>query len=106
LYFCCKSCNLATVRKSEIKRLYGLTVEEYEAIIERGCDICGKQGSGREIHLDHDHRNGKVRTALCRRCNFLLGYADDSPERLRAAADYIECWQRQHQPPKEQITDA
>jgi hypothetical protein len=80
------------VRKSIVKKKYGLTLQEYEAIIARGCAICGKiapSGPG-GMALDHCHVSGKVRDALCTNCNQGLGQFFDNPERLRAAAAYLE----------------
>lgn len=78
-------------RRSIVKKKYGLTLEEYDAIIDRGCAICGKTGRGTgKVALDHCHTTGKVRDALCSNCNTGLGSFRDDPERLRAAADYLE----------------
>jgi hypothetical protein len=77
-------------RMRSIWRRYGLTVETYEEMIARGCAICGASPDEREIHMDHDHHNGKVRAALCALCNVGMGSFQDDPERLRAAADYLE----------------
>ena len=54
------------------------------------CTICGDVGS---LVVDHDHRTGRVRGALCRRCNLGLGHFRDDPELLELAALYIrgEC---------------
>lgn len=75
-------------RRSIVKRKYGLTLEEYDAIRARGCAICGRHGP--RMALDHDHTNGKVRDALCNNCNNGLGRFGDDPTRLRAAASYLE----------------
>jgi hypothetical protein len=74
-------------RRSYVKRKYGLTVEEYDAAIAKGCAICG---STHRVHMDHDHSNGKVRAALCENCNRAVGLFADEPDRLRAAAKYLE----------------
>lgn len=91
-------------RRGWAKRKYGLTLEEVEEILARGCAICGThrgrkvgktsaimgEQAEQRICLDHCHTTGKVRDALCHNCNSMLGLAADDPDRLRAAADYLE----------------
>lgn len=76
-----------STRRCKLMRKYGLTIEEYEAIIARGCAICG---ASEGIQIDHDHSTGKVRDGLCGACNRALGCVEDDPERLRRAADYLD----------------
>lgn len=90
----CRECHKAQCFEANIKRRYGLTIEEYHAMKAAGCGICGRK-DGR-IVMDHDHRNGKVRLALCNGCNVGLGSFEDDPARMRAAAAYVEEWQREH----------
>lgn len=83
-----------------LKNLYGLTLGEHEKILaSQGgvCKVCHKlelrrhkDGGAVALHVDHDHETGAVRGLLCHKCNIGLGSFDDNPERLRAAADYIE----------------
>ncbi len=80
--------NRNKVRRSEIKAKYGLTVEEYEAVLSRGCAICGTHEG--QMNLDHDHANGQVRDALCGGCNRGLGQFQDKVDRLIQAAAYLE----------------
>jgi hypothetical protein len=81
----------ATYRRS-IKRLYGITMEQYEAMREAQsgqCAICGN-GSEDRLHVDHDHATGSVRDLLCGPCNAGLGGARDSIATLRAMIAYLE----------------
>lgn len=73
------------------------TIELYEQLRrEQGaeCAVCGLPESDNRngrLHLDHDHKDGGgIRGLLCNRCNMALGLMLDEPERLRAAADYLE----------------
>lgn len=74
-----------------------LTPEEKREIraAHCACDICGedwpRENEGpRGWHLDHDHRgSGELRGVLCRNCNAGLGFFRDSPDLLRAAAEYL-----------------
>jgi Recombination endonuclease VII len=77
-----------------MRRLYGLTVAEYNDLLSRqggGCAICGQQRRPRErLHVDHDHGTGEVRGILCTRCNTVLGRMEDSIDLLKAALTYLE----------------
>lgn len=73
--------------REHAKRRFGLTLDEYLAIIDRGCAVCGTTD---RVGVDHDHTTGKVRDALCVRCNASLGMAGDDADRLRALADYLD----------------
>jgi hypothetical protein len=86
-----------TARKAKLKKKYGLTAAEYDALLADqggGCAICaGIEPGGRwntRFFVDHDHITGAVRGLLCNRCNVVLGNADDDPDRLRRAAAYLE----------------
>ena len=101
--FCSRACKDAEVAasgkqreyvlRSYYRREYGLEWEQVEAMRAAGCAICGaKNGSGRhgQLHIDHDHRTGKVRGVLCAACNHGLSRFADDAARLRAAADYLD----------------
>lgn len=83
-----------TQRKNELKRKYGLTLEQYEEILSKQegiCVICHKPcPTGKRLAVDHKHETDKVRGLLCRPCNAALGLFKDSHELLRVAADYLE----------------
>lgn len=81
------------------KRYYGLTGEEYGAMLaeQKGvCAICEKpetamlRGTPKQLHVDHCHETNRIRALLCGKCNAMLGLAGDNTGILRAAADYIE----------------
>lgn len=78
-------------RNKDLQRKYGITLEQRDKMAERGCWICGIKETGRwgTLHIDHCHTTGKVRGMLCAGCNRGLGYFDDDPERLKAAAKYL-----------------
>jgi hypothetical protein len=80
-------------------RRYGITFEQYEAMLaeqHNRCAICGsepdpngRRSAGR-LHVDHDHETGRVRGLLCNRCNPGVGYFLHDTDRLRAAIAYLE----------------
>lgn len=55
------------------------------------CDICGgPPDPKRGMHFDHCHKTHRFRGWLCRKCNLMLGNAEDDPTRLRDGAAYLE----------------
>jgi hypothetical protein len=80
-------------RDRQLKFKYGITQEEYDALLEAqggGCAVCGATPEEEELPVDHDHDTGEVRGILCNNCNNGIGRFEDSPELLRSAADYLE----------------
>jgi hypothetical protein len=78
-------------RVSRLQRRFGMTLDEYEAMLEaqdRRCGAC-RRDFDRTPSVDHDHATGQVRGLLCNRCNVAIGFAEDDPERLEAAANYL-----------------
>ena len=72
----------------------GVCIEEFEAKFEeqgRRCAICKRtDGGGRGWHADHNHVTKKFRGVLCGACNWILGYAKENTETLRAAIGYLD----------------
>lgn len=79
-----------------IKYRYGITREQYEALLEQqghACAICKTPDEGLWwgfFVVDHDHDTGVVRGLLCSPCNGLLGGARDRIDVLRSAITYLE----------------
>lgn len=83
------------IRKQQLKRYYGITLDEYKEMIEKqggGCAICGKLEGLNNMPVDHCHKQGHIRGILCHWCNKGLGQFFDNPETLRKAANYIDSW--------------
>ncbi len=80
--------------KTHLKRKYGITAEAYAAMLDSqggACGICRAIAADIDetLAVDHCHATGAVRGLLCAKCNRMLGCANDRPEVLRAAADYL-----------------
>lgn len=90
----CKACVRIRGRTSDLKKRYGITVDEFNEMIEKQENKCGlceeRLFSGRRTHVDHCHSSGKIRKLLCPNCNTGLGKFKDSPNLLRKAAAYLE----------------
>lgn len=63
------------------------------------CDACGKRGRRGiyDLHIDHDHKTGRIRGLLCQDCNFALGQLRDDPARVRQLLAYIVTQRRRAQ---------
>lgn len=88
----------AYIRKHRYKKLFQITIEEYNAmeIVQGGrCGICrrDKPGGRGRWHIDHCHRTGRVRKLLCTHCNTGLGRFYDDPDLLQRAIDYLNLFQ-------------
>lgn len=78
-------------RKSKLRLKYGITQEDFDAILvnqDGKCAIC-HQDFKSSPHVDHCHTSGKVRGLLCKQCNLLIGYAKDDPAILGSAINYL-----------------
>ena len=83
-------------------RKFGLTIKDYDAILDQqggGCAACGSKnhdGRGNRLAVDHDHETNTVRGLLCVKCNRALGLVNDDPQILRALAEYMEKRKERH----------
>lgn len=69
--------NKVVAREHRLKRIFGLTVVQWEAKFEaqgRACGCCGSlsPNSKKGWQTDHCHTTGKLRDILCAPCNLLL----------------------------------
>lgn len=78
---------------SQIKSLYKLSKKDWELLWlyqDGGCAICGKKfKSYAKADTDHNHKTGKGRGLLCRRCNSAIGLFDDNIELMNLAIKYL-----------------
>ncbi len=80
-------------RDRNLRLKFGITLDEYremEAAQDSKCAVCQLEcKSGRDLAVDHDHATDAVRGLLCMNCNRAIGWMQDSPDRLLAAAAYL-----------------
>ena len=88
--------NKYKIRAYQLKREYGLTVQDVKQMFigQNGmCAICSNTFRDRyDMTVDHDHATGKVRQLLCRSCNRALGLFKDNISTLSKAVDYLNKW--------------
>lgn len=89
----CRACASAAIHSAHIERTYGLSAEEYDALlVKQGgkCAICRNRPKTKRLAVDHSHKTGEVRGLLCSRCNHdLMGAAWDSLNMAVALVHYI-----------------
>lgn len=87
--------NAKARRAAHLKHRYGLTPEEYDALLTKQnglCAICQRPPGknvrahwGGKLCVDHCHDTGKVRGLLCNDCNLAVGYAKTADIALSVA---------------------
>ncbi len=84
---------LEQLREIHLRNKFGLTVDEYNRILEAQggvCAICESPPTpGISLHVDHDHGTGEIRGLLCVRCNNALGLFREDTDLLKRAARYV-----------------
>jgi hypothetical protein len=81
-------------RDGIIRRQYGITLAQYDDMLEQQdykCAICGNEDEveGRKLAVDHCHTTGTVRGLLCGKCNRGLGLFYDNKALLEKAIKYL-----------------
>ena len=78
-------------REKKYKKLYGITLHEYNKMYEEQkgkCSICGEFLE--VLYVDHDHKSGIVRGLLCNKCNTGIGFFKDTISLLESAIHYLK----------------
>ncbi|MFE4966081.1 endonuclease VII domain-containing protein [Streptomyces sp. NPDC056660] len=86
----CKACRATKSRADHLKRNYGLTEAERDALVVAQYGLCAICLTAPPIHVDHCHKTGRVRGVLCFNCNSAIGKLRDDPDAARRAAAYLE----------------
>ncbi|WP_369388233.1 endonuclease VII domain-containing protein [Streptomyces sp. CG1] len=86
----CKACKAVKGRQHHLKRNYGLTETERDAVIVSQRGLCAICLAAPPVHVDHCHKTGRVRGVLCFNCNSAIGKLGDNPDAVRRAAAYLE----------------
>jgi Recombination endonuclease VII len=79
------------VRRGHLKRRFGISAAEYDALLAQqggACAICRRRSKYR-LCVDHCHLTGRIRGLLCYSCNLALGHLKDDQASLVAALAYL-----------------
>lgn len=94
----CRSCyNMRYNARYQLRRRYGMTVEDYNRMLAAQggcCSICGATdpgGRNKRFCVDHDHDTGRVRALVCHSCNLLVGWLEKKGRpTLKQALNYLD----------------
>lgn len=75
-------------------RRYGITIEQYNMLLEfqdGACAVCKRteNSDGKMLYVDHCHDTGAIRGLLCRKCNTGIGLLGDSVDGIEKALNYL-----------------
>ena len=82
------------IKDKRLRKKYGISIEQYDEIVKNqnnACWICHRPPKKQSLHVDHNHKTGKIRGLLCHNCNYGMGrYFKEDIDNLRRAAEYLE----------------
>jgi len=90
-----KKNNPEILRNIHLKRKYGITVEDYNKILQEQkecCMGCRKHQSEfiKVLCVDHCHTTGQIRGLLCNNCNRSLGLLGDNISTIENLLNYLK----------------
>lgn len=85
----------AIQRRHKLKQRYGITPEEFDAmLLAQGncCAVCKSPDPrhSRGWRVDHNHQTGKIRGVVCNPCNVAIGMAHEDPGVMFQIAVYLK----------------
>jgi hypothetical protein len=79
--------------RNNLKRKFGLTVEQYQAMLSAQGGVCAicflGDVEGKRLAVDHCHQTNNIRGLLCSHCNTGLGKFRDNTTLLASAITYL-----------------
>lgn len=82
------------IKNNQLKRIYGITLEDFNIMIEsqgNKCKICKNKFEKQfDVKTDHCHKTSKVRGLLCGKCNSALGLLKENITTLKNMIKYIK----------------
>lgn len=72
------------------QRRYGVTPEQYQAVLDRQGGRCYSCPATEGLCVDHCHETGRFRGILCDSCNKALGLLRDDVSRIERLKQYLK----------------
>lgn len=86
----CRECFNKEARDYKRKIKYGIMPEHFEKLKElhlNGCAVCKRKA---DLHVDHNHKTGKIRGLLCDNCNIALGHLHEDEDLIWNLLEYLK----------------
>jgi hypothetical protein len=80
----------ASCRKRNLKKKYGLSVEQYDKMFNKQnkrCACCNRETD--KLVVDHNHTTGAIRELLCSPCNTALGLLNEDVTVMQNMSNYV-----------------
>ncbi|QLF88142.1 recombination endonuclease [Methylophilales phage Venkman EXVC282S] len=81
------------IRNKNYKDRYGITLDDYNAMLKKQknrCYLCGSHNDDTKLYVDHCHTKKTVRKLLCQYCNSGLGQFRDNVKVMKKAIEYLK----------------
>ena len=83
------------VLTKRLRATYQIGLECYEIMLKQQggcCAICKKrQGEiSYRLHVDHNHKTGRVRALVCARCNTMIGLVENKKPTIKQVEKYLK----------------
>lgn len=79
----------ASNRNTKLKRLYGITQEQYLELSNKQDNKCACCGKETKLVVDHCHTTGAIRELLCNNCNTALGLLNEDISVIQQLENYV-----------------
>ncbi len=77
-------------RSVKLKQAYGITIEQFESMVELQCGKCASCEERPAEFVDHCHATGEVRGILCPGCNTGIGMFAEKEAYFLKAVEYLK----------------
>jgi Recombination endonuclease VII len=80
-------------KRSRLLHMYGITPQQHDQMLEAQgylCALCGCELTADAVpSVDHSHETDIIRGIVCRKCNLMIGLAEDDPKLLYLGIKYL-----------------
>jgi hypothetical protein len=80
-------------KRSRLLHMYGITPQQHDQMLEAQgylCALCGCELTADAVpSVDHSHETDIIRGIVCRKCNLMIGLAEDDPKILYLGIKYL-----------------